>query len=391
MSDLKNVNQDSILIFEYFTSSGVTDLSIVSEAEEIIRSLAIELRDKDIYVLVSKEFEDLFDDLDFDVKTIVIGESLEGWLENNAEIFSKAMFVASEANMDIYNFTKILESKNVSVYGSDSYSVKLCSDKYEIFDYLGRRVRQPMTFNILLNSKTYWKRAIQIFFDTINGDYGDSQSDSVPIMQKPRDIPVLDNSDREIEKEHKLIAKPRFGVDCENIKLISSKLDIDELENIYDDGSRFVIQEFIEGDVCSVSLISDGKTAVPISLNKQVIEITDEGGKYVGGCTPYENPFKNQAFELAKKACEFIPGLKGFIGVDLIITEEGEVYLIEINSRFTTSYVGLQKIADFNIASSIIDLLDGNMDVEELERNISYNSKVHFLKDENGILDINIE
>ncbi|MBR5503979.1 MAG: ATP-grasp domain-containing protein [Methanobrevibacter sp.] len=385
--DLKDVNDDSILVFELFTASGIEDLSIVSEAIEIIKSLVYDLRDEDTYVLIAKPFENIFDDFDFDVKTIVI-EDLEGWLEENAYIFDKAMFIAAENDMNLYNLTKLLEEKNVKVYGSDSYAVKLCSDKFETFDYLINRVNQPMTYNILINPKTYWKRAIQIFFDKINGDYGDgSDNGAVPIMQKPRDIPVLDNSDRDEVKKYKLIAKPRFGVDCENIKIISSKRDIDELENIYPEGSRFIIQEFIPGDVCSVCLISDGKEALPVSLNKQVVEIDETGGKYIGGYVPYEHPLKEKAFEVAKKACEFIPGVKGFIGVDLIIADD--VYLIEINSRFTTSYVGLSKVANINIGKTIIDLIDKRISIEDIGE-IEYSDKVSFYKDENGILEIKI-
>ena len=388
MLNLKDVNDDSILVFEYFTASGVEDLSIVSEAVELIRSLASDLKDEDIYVLLAKQFENIFDDFDFDVKTIVIEDSLEDWLEKEAYIFDKAMFIAAEGDMNLYNLTKLLESKEIKIYGSDSYAVKLASDKFETFDYLLNRVNQPMTYNILLNPKTYWKRAIQIFFDKINGDYGDGSDDgAVPIMQKPRDIPVLDNSDRDVVKKYKLIAKPRFGVDCENIKIISSKRDIDELENIYPNGSRFVIQEYIPGDVCSVCLISDGKEALPISLNKQIVKIDENGGEYLGGYIPYEHPLKEKAFAVAKRACEFIPGLKGFIGVDLIIADD--VYLIEINSRFTTSYVGLQKVANVNIAKTIMDLIDKNVAIEDIGE-VEYSDKVSFCKDENGILDIKI-
>ena len=273
MVDLKDVNDDSILVFEYFTASGVEDLSIVSEAVELIRSLVTDLKDEDIYVLLAKQFKDIFDDFDFDVKTIVI-DSLEDWLEKEAYIFDRAMFIAAENENNLYNLTRLLESKNIKVYGSDHFAVNLASDKYETFDYLSNRIPQPMTYNILLNRKTYWKRAIQIFFDTINGDYGDGSNDNaVPIMQKPKDIPVLDNSDRDVVKKNKLIAKPRSGVDCDDIKIIASKRDIDDLEEFYGEGSRFIIQPYIEGDVCSVCLISDGKEALPISLNKQMENI----------------------------------------------------------------------------------------------------------------------
>ena len=397
MYNLSNVNKESILIFEYFTASGENDPSIISEAKEIIRSLVLDLKELDIYVLISDKFENIFDDIVGDSKINLIKieskseNSLENWLENNVNIFSRAMFIAAENNGNLYNITKILESNDVEIYGSDSYAVKLASDKFETFDYFYGKLKQPETFNILFNPKTYWKRAIQIFFDKINGDYGNNSDNDVPILQKPKDIPVLDNSDKDVIKDNKLILKPRFGVDCENIKLIKSKLDIDDLESI-ESGSRFVVQEFIEGIVASVSLISDGKTAIPISLNKQIVEINETGGKYIGGELPFEHPLKEDAFKLAKLACEYVPGIKGFVGVDIIINEdENEVYLIEINSRFTTSYVGLQRVANFNIAKSSIDLLDGKINSDDVQNLISYSNKVSFLKDENGILSINVE
>ena len=389
MVDLKDVNDDSILVFEYFTASGVEDLSIVSEAVELIRALVTDLRDEDIYVLLAKQFENIFDDFAFDVKTIVI-DSLDDWLEKEAYIFDRAMFIAAENENNLYNLTRLLESKDIKVYGSDHFAVNLASDKYETFDYLSNRIPQPMTYNILLNQKTYWKRAIQIFFDTINGDYGDGSNDNaVPIMQKPKDIPVLDNSDRDVVKKNKLIAKPRSGVDCDDIKIIASKRDIDDLEEFYGDGSRFIIQPYIEGDVCSVCLISEGKQALPISLNKQIVKIDENGGEYLGGYVPYEHPLKDKIFKYAKKACEFVPGLKGFIGVDFVI-EDDYIYLLEINSRFTTSYVGLQKIININIAKTIIDLMDNEISVEDIGE-ISYSSKASFCKNDEGILEIKIE
>ena len=388
MVDLKDVNDDSILVFEYFTSAGVEDLSIVSEAVELIRSLVSDIKDEDIYVLLAKQFKDIFDDFDFDVKTIIIDEKLEDWLEREAYVFDRAMFIAAEGDMNLYNLTKLLELKDIKVYGSDHYAVNLTSDKFETFDYLKNRVKQPMTYNILINPKTYWKSAIQIFFDRINGDYGDGIDDgTVPIMQKPKDIPVLDNSDRDKVKKNKLIAKPRFGVDCDDLKVISSKLDIDELENIYPTGSRFIVQEYIPGDVCSVSLLCDGKEALLISLKKQIVEIDENGGEYLGGYVPYDHPLKDKAFELAKRACEFIPGLKGFVGVDLILADD--VYLIEINSRFTTSYVGLQKVSNINIGQTIIDLIDKKISIGDIGE-IEFSDKASFSKDENGMLNIKI-
>ena len=47
------VGDDTILIFEYYTASGTDDPAIISEAEEIVRSIVLDLKDEDICVLVS--------------------------------------------------------------------------------------------------------------------------------------------------------------------------------------------------------------------------------------------------------------------------------------------------------------------------------------------------
>ncbi len=178
-------------------------------------------------------------------------------------------------------------------------------------------------------------------------------------------------------------------MDCDDIKIIASKKDIDELEEIYGDGSRFIVQPYIEGDVCSVCLISDGKNALPISMNKQIVEIDENGGEYLGGYVPYEHPLKEKVFNYAKIACEYVPGLKGFVGIDFII-EDDYIYLLEINSRFTTSEVGLQKIININIAKTIIDLIDKRMSVDDIDE-ITYSSKASFYKNDEGLLEIKIE
>jgi predicted ATP-grasp superfamily ATP-dependent carboligase len=38
-----------------------------------------------------------------------------------------------------------------------------------------------------------------------------------------------------------------------------------------------------------------------------------------------------------------VPGLKGYVGVDLVLTEDNPVF-IEVNARITTSYTGLHRV-----------------------------------------------
>jgi predicted ATP-grasp superfamily ATP-dependent carboligase len=86
--------------------------------------------------------------------------------------------------------------------------------------------------------------------------------------------------------------------------------------------------------------------------------------------------------EIATKAVEAMDGLKGFVGVDLIINSDEQdiysVYLLEINSRFTTPYVGLKQVSNINIGKTIVDLIDGEIDINDID--ISLDGEVEFKK-----------
>ena len=355
---MMSINDDSILLFEYFTASGEKDKCIISEAESLIFSLLDDLKDYNVTVVLNESYKEIIEDYD-NVTPIFINEDIISWLEKNAASFKKAIFIAAENNNSLYNITKILEENNVKIYNSSSEACYNSSDKFVSYELLYNIVPQPRTFKLKIDKVGYWKRALENLYKKWHAE-------------KPLD-------------DLKLIIKPLVGVDCENIKIINGIDDLDySLEKIFLPGSRVIVQEFIEGTDISVSLLCDGSTAIPISLNKQIIDLTGDKGTYLGGQIPFESKFKDLAFKTAIKAVESIDGLKGFVGVDLVISNDEkdieDVYVLEINSRFTTPYAGLKKIANINIGSSIIDLIDKNVDIKDLNEKIDLNGKIEFKK-----------
>ena len=344
---------DSLLVFEYFTASGEKDKCIISEAEELIFALLNDLKEYDIDLVINKSYENALDDY-INVNPIFIDENIIDWLKDNAADFNKAIFISAENDNNLYNITKILEENNVKTYTSSSEACFRTSDKFETYVSLPDNIPQPRSFRFKIDSKGYWKRAIENLYEK---------------WQAENPLAPL-----------KLIIKPLVGVDCEDIVVVDNIEDLSyDLENIFPPGSRIVVQEFIEGTDASVSLISDGKKALPISLNEQFIELKDEKGTYLGGKIPYESRCRNEAFEIATNAVEAIEGLKGFVGVDLIIgADEKDIYLLEINSRFTTPYVGLNKIANINIGKTIIELIDGKTDIDDLD--VFLDGEIEFVK-----------
>ena len=55
---------DSILVFEYFTASGIKEKNIISEAEELIFGLLDDLSDFKVDLVIDKSYEDRVKDFD---------------------------------------------------------------------------------------------------------------------------------------------------------------------------------------------------------------------------------------------------------------------------------------------------------------------------------------
>ncbi len=379
--DLSSISDDSILVFEFYTASGLDELCISSEAASLIMALVEDLKDEDIYLLLNEKYEYIINDLDANPNIVLLNDDFgfEDFLEKEASKFKRSIFISSEEDNNLYAITRFLEESKIKLYTPNTESCDLCSDKFEMFTALKNKVTQPFTFKVTLDPDIHWKKPI-LFNLKVNN-----------MKEKDFEYGYSDELFDSLNIENMYIAKPVNGVDCENIKIIKSKEDIDDLEEIFEEGSDILIQEYIEGEVLSVSLLSDGVDAIPLSLNEQFVKIGEDSQKYLGGSLPYNHPAKDKIFAEAINAVNNIPGIKGFVGVDLIVKEsdgEYEIYIIEINSRFTTPYVGLREVLNINIARTIIDIIDERLSLKDIGE-LSFKSGVKFIK-EDGVLKINL-
>ena len=120
-----------------------------------------------------------------------------------------------------------------------------------------------------------------------------------------------------------------------------------------------LLQRHVRGVAASVSLLADGRRAVALTTNGQAVK----GGRpfaYRGGMTPLDHPLAGRAGEQAVRTCEAIPGLRGYVGVDLILTGS-EAFVIEVNPRLTTAYLGVRAALDQNIAAMALAACAGTL------------------------------
>jgi len=175
-----------------------------------------------------------------------------------------------------------------------------------------------------------------------------------------------------------LVLKPVDGVGCEGVLLINHLADwsaaLARLQAVTarDD---FLVMEYVPGTHASVSLLVSTTGTRPLTLNRQHIVVADGGFAYHGGTVPLEHPLRQRAFAVAAQAVSLIPGLRGYVGVDLVLTDQ-EAYVIEVNPRLTTSYVGIRQVIDLNLAEATW-LACVN---DELPRSITTHDQVTFTK-----------
>jgi predicted ATP-grasp superfamily ATP-dependent carboligase len=156
-----------------------------------------------------------------------------------------------------------------------------------------------------------------------------------------------------------LIFKPVDGAGCGGLSVVRNESQIGGAAGrvIRESSSKhFIAQELVRGVDVSVSLISTGTETVPISLNRQDVSLAppDSISNYQGGLVPFDSSLRREAFAMAKQIVKSFKGLRGYVGVDLVLTEEKPV-VIEVNPRLTASYIGMRKVVDFNVAQAIID------------------------------------
>ncbi len=156
-----------------------------------------------------------------------------------------------------------------------------------------------------------------------------------------------------------VVFKPLDGVSCEGLSVVKNNSQIpNAVKKIRSEslGRQFLTQKLIKGEAASVSLIATENKALPLSLNRQNITLrsSDEISSYNGGTVPLNHPLKQEAFELAKKIAGVFPGLRGYFGVDFILTEKAPI-IVDVNPRLTTSYVGLSRVAKFNVAQALLN------------------------------------
>jgi predicted ATP-grasp superfamily ATP-dependent carboligase len=157
-----------------------------------------------------------------------------------------------------------------------------------------------------------------------------------------------------------LVCKPRFGAGS----LATFRLDRPEelaecLAIAHTEGwhGEMMLQPFVRGMPASVALLCGPRARIPLAPAVQLLS-NDGRFHYQGGEMPLPPALADRAVREARMAVDAVPGLLGYVGVDIVLGDAGD-WVIEINPRLTTSYLGLRELAVDNVAEMMVHVACG--------------------------------
>jgi tyramine---L-glutamate ligase len=226
---------------------------------------------------------------------------------------SAALVIAPESGGALCRISRELEQLGVPLLGSSANAASAAADKWQCY---------------------------QLFRES-----------AIPTPET-RLVTAQDAVDRVQGLDLPWVVKPREGAGAEGVSLATDPASLRRAVDVGFCGSdHCVVQTYIPGVHASVSLLCNGHDALALSLNEQRIE-AGASFTYHGGRIPLCHPLEQRALALARQAVRLIPGLRGYVGVDLVIATQ-ECYVLDVNPRLTTSYAGLRAVIDLNLAEAI--------------------------------------
>lgn len=125
-------------------------------------------------------------------------------------------------------------------------------------------------------------------------------------------------------------------------------------------GDDVVLEPWVDGDALSLSLLCADGAAELLSVNRQEIGVDAAGAVRFDGVAldvmAPSDPRRAVLARLAGEVAAALPGLRGFVGIDLVWHPADGPVVVEVNPRVTCAYVGLSAALGRNLAADVLAL-----------------------------------
>ncbi len=304
-----------VLVFEFITGGGFVNedlpASLLHEGRLMRDALLLDLAELDLCSVSVLLDERLFLDTE-KIKPWLITAKMNvmDYLIRRDADYDGVWLIAPETDGILGRWTQFFEAQGKLLYGSSSAAIKCCENK-------------------LLTLKTLQQAGVAcVPTQLFQGDF-------------------LAGSDKQILKANR-------SAGCDEVYVLTDSLPT------LKPNSDYIIQPYIPGEALSLSCVCYQGEAWLVCCNKQQLDIVDNQFKLLA-CKVNAYPDKLGEYQhLCEQVAKAIPTLFGYVGIDFILTEQGELLVLEVNPRLTTSYVGIKQALGLNIAGWVMGLVDND-------------------------------
>ena len=350
------MRKKNLFIFEYVSGGGFNQMQIPSslfcEGYGMLKSIILDFKKLNfkISTLLDHRIFFLSSYLKADnIKETRVEDDYIELLKAEVKKCEYCFIIAPEFSKILYTLTKIVKDYNRKLLSVDLEGIQLGTSKFETYKFFKKnKINTPLTYQIPFKGKSLDFNFISQKFDELK----------CPIIIKPDD-----------------------GVGAENIYYIESETQLSnfthEYNNKFEKERRYILQEFIEGEDLSISLIAYkelldrfDKNHLLLAINSQNISIKNDGfnSEYFGGYTPVNN-LNIEISNILEKLD--LTKFNGYFGIDFIRKADNSIFFIELNPRLTTSYIGVRRILSYNLAEVISNSKFKLLDSEKTPNNIN--------------------
>jgi predicted ATP-grasp superfamily ATP-dependent carboligase len=322
---MPHISRHRIVLYEYTCSGGLRGTSTGADAASLLREGWAMLRALagDFAALPNTHVQVLADHRGLpgplpNCELIAVDEPAKE-LEQLSRLAKHAdwtIVIAPEFDRLLFDRASAVESHGARLLGPNTVLVELLSDKQATIEHLQRR-------GVPVPRGWLWRP-------------GEALPDALPFPA---------------------VIKPNDGAGSQDTYLCSERSQLEDVLRSYRRVAR--IEQYIVGTPASVSFLCGPAGCFPLVPCLQRLQL-DHQIRYFGGAMPLGGSENRRAIALATRAVQTLPQALGYIGVDLILGNDGATdCVIEINPRLTTSYVGLRAAARTNLAKAMLDIAEG--------------------------------
>ncbi len=151
------------------------------------------------------------------------------------------------------------------------------------------------------------------------------------------------------------VVKPLDGVGCVDSYILSDRQDFMAMQAR---SGRYIIQPQLAGQTTSLSCLFKQGRGWLLCSNQQQFTISKQQYHLAQLIVNHTDDLAVYR-ALVDAIALALPELWGYVGIDLIETPE-QSWVLEINPRLTTSYVGINKALGLNVVEAVLQLVHGD-------------------------------